>query len=302
MDGASGNPLFGELDLALVRRERSGAPGVAASRAIASGDGWSVSDVVCTSGAEDRPFEERHTRVGVAIVLAGSFDYRAERPRELLTPGSLLLGNAGACFECGHRHGRGDRCLAFQYEPELFARLAADAGAGRAERRFRSPRLPPLRAMARLAARAGSRLLERDPPARAAWEEIAIELAGRAVSIEKGLPREAKSAPRDAESRIVEAVRRIDRDPAADHSLLALAADAKMSPFHFLRSFQLWTGVTPHQFVLRSRLRAAALQLRAGVERVIDIAFDAGFGDLSNFNRAFRAELGASPTAYRKAG
>src|SRR2546430_5544229 len=30
---------------------------------------------------------------------------------ELMTPGSLLLGNAGQCFECGHEHGLGDRCL-----------------------------------------------------------------------------------------------------------------------------------------------------------------------------------------------
>jgi AraC-like DNA-binding protein len=33
---------------------------------------------------------------------------------------------------------------------------------------------------------------------------------------------------------------------------------------------------------------------------VVDIAFDAGFGDLSNFNRTFRAELGVTPTAFRR--
>src|SRR6187401_654625 len=129
------DPLHTELDRALERRASLGEPGRAVSRLLAAVEGWRVSDVVCTSGAEDRSFEERHSRVGVAIVVAGSFDYRAERRREVLTPGSLLLGNAGVCFECGHRHGRGDRCLAFQYEPDLFERLAADAGAGRAERR-----------------------------------------------------------------------------------------------------------------------------------------------------------------------
>ena len=37
-----------------------------------------------------------------------------------MTPGSLLLGNEGACFECGHQHSRGDRCLAFHFSPEVF--------------------------------------------------------------------------------------------------------------------------------------------------------------------------------------
>ena len=35
--------------------------------------------------------------------------------------------------------------------------------------------------------------------------------------------------------------------------------------------------------------------------KVLDIAFDSGFGDVSNFNRAFRAEFGVSPRAYRSA-
>ena len=49
--------------------------------------------------------------------------------RTLLTPGSLLLGDAGGCFTCGHQHGEGDRCLAFHFEPAFFEQLAADAGA-----------------------------------------------------------------------------------------------------------------------------------------------------------------------------
>jgi NAD(P)-dependent dehydrogenase (short-subunit alcohol dehydrogenase family) len=33
--------------------------------------------------------------------------------------------------------------------------------------------------------------------------------------------------------------------------------------------------------------------------RILDIALDCGFSDLSNFNRAFRAEFGVSPRVYR---
>ena len=39
-------------------------------RIIARGDGWTVADVLCTSGPQDRPFEERHTHYTIAIVRA----------------------------------------------------------------------------------------------------------------------------------------------------------------------------------------------------------------------------------------
>ena len=39
-----------------------------------------------------------------------------------------------------------------------------------------------------------------------------------------------------------------------------------LSPYHFLRTFQRLTGVTPHQFVLRKRLREAALRLAYELE------------------------------------
>jgi AraC-like DNA-binding protein len=50
---------------------------------------------------------------------------------------------------------------------------------------------------------------------------------------------------------------------------------------------------------MRARLRRAALRLSSGKGKIVDIALDCGFGDVSNFNRAFRAEFGMSPRAYR---
>src|SRR5690349_1921262 len=96
-----------------------------AARVVASGPGWSVTDVVCTSGPNERPFEERHETVSIAAVLGGTFQYRAETGRAVLHPGGILLGNAGACFECGHEHGTGDRCLAFSFTPALLESVIA---------------------------------------------------------------------------------------------------------------------------------------------------------------------------------
>ena len=60
-------------------------------------------------------------------------------------------------------------------------------------------------------------------------------------------------------------------------------------------------GVTPHQYLVRSRLRHAA-RLLADEERAItDIAYDVGFGDLSNFVRTFHRAAGVSPRGFRRA-
>ncbi len=59
-------------------------------------------------------------------------------------------------------------------------------------------------------------------------------------------------------------------------------------------------GITPHQYVLRARLRDAANRLVGESDKVLDVAFDSGFGDVSNFNRAFRTEFGVSPRGFRQ--
>ena len=97
----------------------------ATSRVIASGPDWRVQDIRCTAGPSDRAFEERHDDVCVAIVTHGTFQYRTPLGSAVLGPGSLLLGEAGSCFECGHEHAAGDRCLSFHFAPEAFDALPA---------------------------------------------------------------------------------------------------------------------------------------------------------------------------------
>jgi len=60
-------------------------------------------------------------------------------------------------------------------------------------------------------------------------------------------------------------------------------------------------GVTPHQYLVRSRLRHAARLLAEDNRDVTDIAYDVGFGDLSNFVRTFHRAAGVSPLKFRQA-
>jgi AraC family transcriptional regulator len=289
--------IAAELQRALKRRHEQGTPGQTASHILARGEGWTVADVVCTSGPEDRPFEEQHTHYCVAIVLAGTFQYRSDRGEGMLTPGSLMLGNRGQCYECGHEHGEGDRCVSFWYEPDYFERLTHDTLGRRSGPDFSVPRLPPLRPLASLVARAGAGVLD---PHDVPWEELAVRVAGGAVSLAAGASSDRGRAVRNAEARVTRIVRTIDGHPDAPLTLGSLARAAGISPYHFLRTFEHLTGVTPHQYVMRARLREAAMRLAAEPGRVLDIALDCGFGDVSNFNRAFRTEFGVTPRAYQQ--
>ena len=294
-------PILGKiaaaLDRALADRRASGEAGCARGARIASGDGWSVADVVCTAGPADRAFEEQHDGVSIGVVVAGTFQYRSPRGRATLTPGSLLLGNHGECYECGHEHGAGDRCIAFRFAPAFFERIVADADAPREARRFRAPLVPPTRALSRHVVRAATGAVRATDPA---WDELALDLAAAALDAGSARARVERAPPAAALARVTDAVRRIERDPAAAATLESLAAEAGESTFRYLRLFRRVTGITPHQFVLRARLRQAAAELAATDAKVIDVALASGFADLSNFNRAFRAEFGATPRGWRR--
>jgi AraC-like DNA-binding protein len=268
-------------------------------RALARGNGWSVSDVICGAGPYDRPFEEQHSHYCIAVVMEGSFQYQSRGGRELMTPGSLLLGNAGQHFECGHEHGVGDRCISFAYETEYFEDLATEMDSPY----FSMLRVPPIRDLSGLVARVCAGLIgsssHRTPEGEQPWKEVGVELVGRALeNASKGTPSLRNFAA--AESRVTRIVRLIDTHPNSDHGLESLAREAKLSRYHFLRVFQQLTGLTPYQYLRRTRLRRAAGRLIAESAPVLDIALDSGFGDVSNFNHAFRAEFGLSPRSYRK--
>ena len=94
----------------------------------------------------------------------------------------------------------------------------------------------------------------------------------------------------------------IDRNlDQADLSLAALALRHRCTPRCLQRLFEA-EGTTFTEYVLTQRLARAYDILsdprRAG-EKIATVAYDAGFGDVSYFNRAFRRRYGAMPSEIR---
>ncbi|MGI8552551.1 MAG: helix-turn-helix transcriptional regulator [Dehalococcoidia bacterium] len=269
--------------------------GPPASRALAQGEGWCVSELTCRLGPRDRPFEERHDQVTIAAVVEGTFQYRTRAGKALLYPGSFLLGNAGACFECGHDFGAGDRCIAFQFAPSLFEEFAA-AVAGSHRYRFPTAMLPAVRELAapvvavEISARDGGRF---------AMDELAVELAEIVLATCSGLAGTPAAPSSRDQRRIGNVLHYIEERAEQPLDLADLADVASMSKYHFLRTFRQAVGVTPYQFLLGVRMRRAAMRLCTTPIAVATIAFDAGFGDLSTFHHRFREVYGMSPGRFR---
>ncbi len=265
------------------------------SHHLASGRGWRVDDVVCTFGPHDRPFEERHDAMCIAAVTHGTFRYRSTLGSAMLAPGAILLGNQCRAFECRHDHGVGDRCLAFQFTPQFLEGVAASVPGVR-RIAFTAPRLPPHAASLPIIAAAEA---ARDDADGAEFEELALRLAGM-VSAALAEGKDGVRAPgRRDERRIAIAVRQIEARAEEPLTLSDLSRAAAMSPYHFLRTFRAIVGMTPHQYILHTRVHRAAVRLRRTAESISAIAFSAGFNDLSTFNRLFARIIGSSPSAYR---
>jgi transcriptional regulator GlxA family with amidase domain len=93
----------------------------------------------------------------------------------------------------------------------------------------------------------------------------------------------------------------IDRHFASELTVARLAALARLSRFHFIRSFRTATGMTPHQYVRARRIERAQELLVTTPLPVTEICDAVGFQSLGSFSATFRRVTGESPGAYRAA-
>jgi AraC-like DNA-binding protein len=256
-----------------------------------------VSDFRCSAGPDDRPFAEQHRCHSVSYVRKGSFGCTTRGRTFELVAGSVLVGHPGDEYVCSHDHVCGDECLSFFLSPELVEAIG--------DRRDiwqigSAPPLPELMVLGELGQAAA---LGRSD---IGLDEIGQIFASRFVDVVSGRRAKPMAASTRDRRRAVEAALWIDAHSRQQIDLERTAAQANTSPFHFLRLFSSVLGVTPHQYLVRSRLRHAARLLAEQDTSdndisVTDIAYDVGFGDLSNFVRTFHRAAGVSPLRFRQA-
>lgn len=99
---------------------------------------------------------------------------------------------------------------------------------------------------------------------------------------------------------IQELQRWIGANPGEDHSIVALAQRAGLSPRHFSRVFHQEVGVPPAEYVELVRVEAARRLLEAGRYTPKRVAGLCGYADVNGLRRAFRRRLGITPADYRR--
>lgn len=121
-----------------------------------------------------------------------------------------------------------------------------------------------------------------------------LELFARQLA--ESMPAETEGGPYPAIDR---AARAIQAHPEKRWRLTELARSAKMNPTYFSEMFRRRLGITLTRFIAGARIDKARLLLRHTDLKIIEVAYAAGFGSVSQFNRIFAATTGTSPRRYR---
>jgi AraC family transcriptional regulator len=250
-----------------------------------------VVDYRCTARPGAPGVVEHHAEHSLAYVRSGSFGYHSRGRRHELVAGSLLIGRPGDEYVCSHDHAHGDRCLSFHLGDDLIDAIADRPGLWQLGC---VPPLPELMVLGELGWAAATGKTD------VGLDEVGLWFAARFAALAAGRPPPPRVAERDRR-RAVDAALWIDAHADQPIDLAAAARQAGLSEFHFLRVFHRVLGVTPKQYVIRSRLRRAARMLAEDARSITDVALEVGFGDLSNFVRTFHRAAGVSPRRFRQA-
>jgi len=109
------------------------------------------------------------------------------------------------------------------------------------------------------------------------------------------VPVEPHEIPKDFAAALGE----FEQDLSTDVSPAWLASRSKLPSQRLARLTKRLFGLTPSQFITKSRIAAASRMLRDRDRSVADIAHACGFYDHSAFTRAFRSATGMTPSEFR---
>lgn len=94
-------------------------------------------------------------------------------------------------------------------------------------------------------------------------------------------------------------IEKIDQNLAHELTLDDLTQEADMSRAHFIKSFKKSTGLTPHQFLIRRRIKLAASLMLQSDQGLADIALQSGFSSQSHLTQMFSKVMNITPHRYR---
>lgn len=92
----------------------------------------------------------------------------------------------------------------------------------------------------------------------------------------------------------------IEKNISENLTVREIAEFCGWSDSHFMRWFKKMTGLSFISYVNERRLAVAAEALKKSNDKILSISQEAGFTNLSNFNRQFKSRYGVTPKEYRE--
>ena len=246
----------------------------------------------------------------LVFVHDGCFRQQDPQGDGVADPTQVVFYNANQAYQTSHPHGEGDQGSGIAFSENLartlLAEVAPDWCERPAERLFpatlagapgglirrhrevvafaqRHPQVGPLRRM----------LIE---------ENVVDTLAGAMASLAAGRAEAKRVDPigRKARERSLAIQGLLTSKAGAPWCLDDLSAQIGISLFRMCREFRAVTGLSIHQYLLRSRTFTALERLESdpGVN-LTDLALELGFDSHSHFTKCFRQMSGTTPSAYR---
>lgn len=236
----------------------------------------------------DHPPHETHTdpdrevssRWAVAFVREGTFTIETDSSRQNLRRGSVFATRPGLEFRC--RHGEScpsDVCVSVAFSHDaVYGLEQAWHRAGWSARESATPRLAYVdRRMAKAVANRDAFEIER-------WALASLDaLQADAGSASARGHYASRKSDVDA---VIAVCRNIEANPAARRSIAERARDVGFAGTRLTYGFRRYTGLSPHQYVMRWRLVRAAECLSSGMN-VSESCYRSGFENLSHFCRTF---------------
>jgi len=226
-----------------------------------------------------------HSRTSLSLVLAGSYEERIRGRCGEFQIGALLVCPPNEMHD--QRFGaQGVRTLVFTPTPEALARL---------EEVVRIADAPAVRtlSLAEVGRRIAQELHTSDDFSALVVSGLSHELIGLAS---REQARRGGAVPPKLR-RAMELLReQSSQSLALEDIARAVGSDAG----ELAQSFRAHFGETPGEVHRRLRVERAAALLAESTQPLADIAALCGFSDQPHMNRAFRAQLGTTPAAYRR--
>ena len=238
--------------------------------------------------SHEDPKSEQTEEMVVTFIESGAFDVMQDREWWRFDPGDVLVSTPG--LKRSYRHLQScpnDVCFSVKFAPDI-----VETALGR---------IPRTLACLKITSGATPSFAYRWLIEAIKASTIDVESAAFHCAVVLGPHRWEKKSRLSGVSaharKIRNACMSISSHFEENHSLTSLAVEARMSPFYFARVFSELVGEPPHRYVLRTRLRHAAMMLNDGA-RVTEAAVKSGFADVNHFSKTFQRRFGVPPSRY----